>query len=92
MVKAILLTSKSCPHCSAFKERNKEAIASGEIKVVEFEDNRELFMKIAKAFNVNAVPTVLGVVEQDGKKKLCELNFEKKEVGECKEVEGVEIA
>lgn len=83
----MVLTSKSCPHCEAFKNRYRKEIESGEFKVVELEDNRQLFIKLAKEFNVDGVPTVLGVVEEEGKKKLCKLDFKERKFKDCKEVE-----
>ncbi len=91
MPKAILLASRSCPHCINLKDRLKKEIETGEIKVIELETDRETFMKIASAFNIMEVPTILGIVDMDGKKKLCQIDHQETNYEVCKEVEGVNI-
>ena len=86
-----MLTSKSCPHCATAKNKLKKEIESGEIMVVELESNGELFRKITEAFGVRGVPTLLGVVEDGGKKKLCQIDKNEPNYGACKEVEGLKF-
>lgn len=91
MTKAILLASKNCPHCATAKAKLKKEIESGEIKVIELETDEETFRKIAKAFDIRGVPTILGIVDEGGKKKLCQIDPQEKNYGECKEVNGVSL-
>jgi hypothetical protein len=73
------------------KEKLKDEIAKGEVKVIELEDNAEAFKKIAEAFDIRGIPTILGVVVEEGKKKLCLIDKSEKNYGKCQEVDGVKL-
>jgi len=89
--KGVLLATKSCPFCKIQEDRLQKEIESGEIKILYIEDSEEA-KKLAKAFNISAVPTILGVARnKEGKIGFCTIDTKAGKVLECKEVEGVDL-
>jgi len=88
-----VISSRSCSICEQLKGALKTEIESGEIKVFEVEDEETTpaLKRILDELDIKGVPTVFSVKDNgNGRKVFCEVVAED-QVGECREVDGVEL-
>lgn len=78
--KIIVISSTSCPVCRELKEKVSKLENKSDYVFLDVEESREA-KNIVNAFKINAVPTMLTVVKEEGKTLLCKLDS-----NECLEI------